>query len=152
MIYEERLEFDSSSAENEAIKYKFSNKNFLAYLIMAGFFSINNMSMSQAMLTGTNIISPSESYSYLYGMDQIDKKNKEIEQIKEAIISKLGVDIVTHWIPETGMDRECLFFHCNLDQEILADVEKYSNLEYDMYIAAKDIIDKSKYFDMVAMV
>ncbi len=152
MIYEERLGFDSSNAENEAIKYKFSNTKWFAYLLMAGFVSVNNMSMSQAMLTGTNIIPPDKNYSYLYGMDKIDKKNKEIEQIKEVIISKLGVDIVTHWLPETGMDRECLFFHCNLDQETLYNVEKYSKLEYDMYIAAKEIIDKSKYFDMVAMI
>lgn len=152
MSYESRLDFDLQKAENEAAAYQLDSKTWFLYLSIIGALYANNVSADQVMQTSTNISSPQKSYMYMLGAETIDKKAKEINLIKDTIISKLGIDIENHWLPNTGMDKECLFFQCNLDKKILSDVEKYSELEFGMYLAVKGIIDDSKYFDMVAMV
>lgn len=127
------------------------SKAWAAYIAI-GVLAMNPSSFNTVAYNGTDAINHQSKYEVMLGSSKTNAKEQEIDNIKSTIANKLGVEIKNHWLPNTGMDKECLFFQCDLDDAILADYEKYSQLELDMYLASRDILDKSKYFDMVAMI
>lgn len=123
----------------------------LGYQAWSALGSLMLMALEEKLLfSGTDIASPQLKYEVMLGLGQ--EKRQEIEQIKAKLISALDLKIETHWLPGTRMEKECLFFRCTLDDAILSDYERYSELETQMYIECKDLLVQSKYFDMVAMI
>lgn len=144
---------NKSIYNNGPEEVQLDSKAWAAYAaIMIGALAMNPSTYNSIAYNGTDAINHQSKYEVMLGFSKTDEKEQEIDSIKLTIASKLGIEIKNHWLPNTGMDKECLFFQCNLENTILTDHEKYSQLELEMYLASKDILDKSKHFDMVAMI
>lgn len=149
MSYANRLIYNNNESQE---MQQLDSKSTLAYLCIIGALAMNPSSMDSISLSGTDTISPQLNYEIMLGQSKNNAKQQEIDNIKSVIISIFGLEIENHWLPNTEMGKECLYLQCKLDDTILSDYEKYSQLELDMYISTKEILDKSKFFDMVAMI
>lgn len=93
--------------------------------------------------------SQSTSKSFLKNTLGISK-SLEIENIKQVIFSKYNSKVLATWIPADGhFDRVCLFISLE-NQENLN--EQYSNLELEIYKTLKIDIEKSQFFNMIALI
>lgn len=142
---------DKSIYEYNNIKTK---QQWIAYLMMIGV-------ITSSLANEKTIDIPSTSLGYTYSQSTYSSalcdyekamKKIEIEKIKNIIEDTLQIKISGHWLPSIDVDKECIFFKCELSEEIRKDYEKLSTIELNMYLSVKDIVDNSKYFDMVAMI
>lgn len=148
------MSYADKSIYNEEYKVlPFDSKAWVVYLMMAGVLSANSASIRGLDMLATNTINPQIEYGTIFSSRAVvDSKMQEIEEIKRQITDKFGIKIISHWLPNIDIEKECLFLQCELDKSTLEDFEKVSELEVSMYLCVKDIIDISKYFNMVAMI
>lgn len=141
--------------------YEYNNNNnietkqqWIAYFMMIGVIT-SSLAYEKA------IDIPSTSLGYTYSQSAYSSalcdyektmKQIEIEKMKNIIEDTLKIKISGHWLPSIDVDKECIFFKCELSEEIRKDYEKMSDIELNMYLNVKDFLDNSKFFDMVAMI
>lgn len=150
------MSYADRSIYEQKIQPSFNTKQqWIAYFIMMG------LSLSSHTLEGTVNIPSTSHMGYLhqkseYGSALLDYeqtiKQLEIEKIKKEIEKEVNIKIIGYWLPRIDVEKECIFFKCELDEETKKDYKKMSDIELNMYLSVKDIIDRSKYFDMVAMI
>lgn len=93
--------------------------------------------------------SQSTSRSFLKNTLEISK-SLEIENIKKIISEKYNTKVLNTWVPADGyFDKVCLFISLENQDSLNA---QYENLELDIYQTLKLDIEKSQFFNMVALV
>lgn len=93
--------------------------------------------------------SQSTSRSFLKNTLEISK-SLEIENIKKIISEKYNTKVLSTWIPADGyFDKVCLFISLENQENLNT---QYENLELEIYQTLKLDIEKSQFFNMVALV
>ncbi|KFL33219.1 MULTISPECIES: hypothetical protein [unclassified Sulfurospirillum] len=147
---------DRSIYEQKIQPTQFETKQqWIAYFVMMGIALSSHAQASTVNVQSTSnmehIHQKSEYSSALLDYEQT-MKQLEIEEIKKEIEKEVNIKIIGYWLPRIDVEKECIFFKCELDEETKKDYKKMSDIELNMYLSVKDIIDRSKYFDMVAMI
>jgi len=78
--------------------------------------------------------------------------NAEIEKFKQLISDKFNTNVIATWVPAKDLEEKtCLFVKCDLQDELNEDFEKLSKFELDLYLAFKDTLKDSDFFNMIAV-
>jgi hypothetical protein len=76
-------------------------------------------------------------------------KKLEIASFNETIQSKFETSITQSWIPaETFLEKSCLFVQVDNQTSLM---QKYDDFELELYLALKNKVDESHFFDMIAL-
>jgi len=74
----------------------------------------------------------------------------EIDELNNEIKLKFGTNIIDTWIPADGfLDKCCLFIEVNNQENLVTSSE---NFELNLYLALEDKLNKSDFFDMIALI
>jgi hypothetical protein len=73
----------------------------------------------------------------------------EIEDFNNELQSKFETTIVNTWIPADGfLEKNCLFVSVENQEELINSSEDF---ETDLYLALEEKINRSNFFDMIAL-
>jgi len=73
----------------------------------------------------------------------------EIEDFKNEIKLKFKTNITDTWIPADGfLEKNCLFVSIENQEELMKSSEDF---ELDLYLALEEKINRSDFFDMIAL-
>ena len=74
----------------------------------------------------------------------------ELSNIGNIISNKYGSYMKDTWIPADGkLNKTCLFISLKNQDELKSE---YEDLELDLYLTLKEELDKSQFFNMVALI
>ena len=74
----------------------------------------------------------------------------EIDELNNEIKLEFGTNIIDTWIPADGfLDKCCLFIEVNNQENLVTSSE---NFELNLYLALEDKLNKSDFFDMIALI
>jgi len=78
--------------------------------------------------------------------------NAEIEKFKQLISDEFNTNVIATWVPAKDLEEKtCLFVKCDLQDELNEDFEKLSEFELNLYLAFKDTLKDSDFFNMIAV-
>lgn len=82
---------------------------------------------------------------------KIETKQKEIDNFKEIIFQKFNRQVLNTWIPAEGyFDKCCLFISIEKGDKL--SLAKKCKLENQIYLELKAEIEKSSFFNMIALI
>lgn len=146
------MSYVDRSLYNNPEEKSFDLKDWIAYMVVMKKISQDPKFMEMLDMLGTSTYVQQIKSNIIFEDNIKDEKLVEIRKIKKVITETIDLKIITHWLPGVDLPKECLFLQCELDESILSDYTKFSKLEVDMYLSVKNILDKSKFFDMVAII
>lgn len=135
--------------------YNYS-KSFTNVVLMTGMAvtSVNCTDLDLAQPLSSHILkqdfySQSTSKSFLKNTLEISK-SLEVENIKQVISNKFNSKVIDTWIPANGhFDKVCLFIALENQEDLSS---QYANLELEIYKTLKLDIEKSQFFNMIALI
>ncbi len=76
----------------------------------------------------------------------------EIEKFKQLISSKFDTDVREIWVPAKDLEEKtCLFVKCDIQDKLGEDFERLAEFELNLYLALKDNLSDSNFFNMIAI-
>ena len=101
--------------------------------------SINYTTNKQSTIDSSNIKNDIEMLRLL----EIDELNNELNIKFNTFISKT-------WLPANNiLNKSCLFVTVDKQEEL---IENYEDFELELYLALEEKINKSSFFDMIALI
>ena len=78
--------------------------------------------------------------------------NAEIEKFKQLILNEFDTEVTETWVPAKDLEEKtCLFVKCDIQDIFDEDFEKLSEFELNLYLALKDPLKNSSFFNMIAV-
>jgi len=140
----------TNSSNNLVYKaFGFATASLLALAPVSGEY-VSIGSSYQGNYYSNNIATSNQNVSLQITVE--DLFNAEIEKFKKLIYDNFNTRVTKTWVPaKNGEDKSCLFVKCDIQETFKDDYEKLSNFEFDLFVALKNDLENSIFFNMIAI-